>query len=87
MILFFFADRDYRSYPFGIDSIEVSPVAELVTKEFDVVVVTPTFYFKEIMSSLMSEGIPLKKNRVVKHGHFSVRKRNEKDRNRYSSLL
>jgi hypothetical protein len=56
-----FADRDFGNYPHGINGIPVFSVDELHLKSFDAVVVTPTFYFKEILSTLSNHNIDLDK--------------------------
>ncbi|MCD6346287.1 MAG: hypothetical protein J7L96_02580 [Bacteroidales bacterium] len=56
-----FADRDYANYPAGIDGIAVRSLTGLQTTDFDVVVVTPTFYFNDILTDLTNNKIDLNK--------------------------
>lgn len=56
-----FADRDYANYPDGIDGITVSSLKGLNTIDFDVIVVTPTFYFNDILTDLIKNKINLNK--------------------------
>jgi len=56
-----FVDRDHANYSEGIDGIAVCSIAELRKKDFDVIVVTPTFYFNDILTDLTNNKIDLNK--------------------------
>ena len=56
-----FVDRDHASYPEGVDGIPVYSIKELSKLYFDAVVVTPVFYFNDILNNLADNGVDLNK--------------------------
>lgn len=56
-----FVDRDHASYPEGIDGIAVRSITDLEMMDYDVVVVTPTFFFNDILNDLLNNNIDLNK--------------------------
>jgi hypothetical protein len=56
-----FIDRDYANYPEGIDGIAVRSITDLKTMDYDVIVVTPTFYFDDILKDLINNQVDLNK--------------------------
>ncbi len=66
-----FADRDFARYSKGINGVPVLSIEQLARITYDAVVVTPIFYFNEILSTLVNNKIELGKivslNMIVSH--------------------
>jgi hypothetical protein len=56
-----FADRSFANYREGIDGIPIKSIPELQTVDYDILVITPTFYFNDILTDLTNNKVDLNK--------------------------
>lgn len=58
----FFIDKKFRDYEDGIQGIPVYGLGQLPDiQNIDVIIVTPVYYFKEIVKDMLANEVPLEK--------------------------